>query len=172
MHKIGLLFVGSIVLILLGCAASSNYYKYHDGKYGFSADFPKNWTVRKNSGGYQITLIAPRDSKNDLWAEHITFTIAYVDTTHRLFQNKSRQQYYAQFGDALLEHYRYESNGIERDFFVLKDKRKRLQTFSYNTLFKIDNRVFFIKGIAAVQKRIFRIYIEVLWIVLEKVTIP
>ena len=63
---------------------------------------------------------------------------------------------YSQFGDALIGHTRYKSNGIERELFSVKTEVNEIQVVSYNTLFKIDNAVFSTSGMTEVSKTDFQ----------------
>ncbi len=153
MKKFGLLFL-YIILVLMGCTKSTVNHNYHDNQYGFYADFPSDWEVKKNYEGNYLTIISSIESKNDVWRENVTFNIQKVNKTTDIFKDLS--QMYNQFGDSLIEHTRYKSNGIERELFSIKTEVNGIQVVSYNTLFKIDNAVFSISGMAEVSKTDFQ----------------
>jgi len=154
MRKFRIMFV-YVFLVLASCTISTVNHNYHDTQYGFYADFPSDWEVKKNFEDNYLTIISPIESKNDLWRENITFNIQKINKKIDIFKDLS--QMYNQFGDTLIEQTRYKSNGIERELFSYKSEVNGIQVISYNTLFKIDNAVFSISGMAEASKTDFQV---------------
>lgn len=150
-NRILFLYVLFAFLLCTESIANSNY---HDTQYGFHATFPSDWEVKKNYKGSYLVIISPVESKNDVWRENITFGIQKVSKTKDIFNELP--QLYKQFGDALIEHTRYRSKGIERALFSVKTEVNGVQVVSYNTLFRIDDLVFSISGMSEASKNDFQ----------------
>ena len=154
MKRSGLFFI-FIILALISCTKSTTTHNYQDSQYGFHANFPKAWEVKKNYAGNYLTLISPIESDTDVWRENITFDIKKINTSIDIF--KDLPEMYKQFGDALIEKTRYHSNGIERELFSIKTEVNGIQVISYNTLFRIDNHIFSISGMSEATKADFKV---------------